>query len=184
MTLPLEQIKFTFSLEASITEGLFFLIVDIKMINDCTICCYLALPNLSDLLPLRAPARCLRSADANSLSTIRTKRRTRGDGAFSGAEPPLERALHWHESGSQSIIQTSPQDSPLQTLFLLLTPAPHPPLLESLSTGVFYIKYYYKRKHIVEIGRDLTDIKTMEYWSCDVYSRLTPQWFLVAFKAH
>ena len=51
---------------------------------------------LSDLLPLHAPTRCLRSAGANMLKIIRTKRRTWGDRAFSAAAPSLWNALPIH----------------------------------------------------------------------------------------
>ncbi|XP_046885326.1 uncharacterized protein LOC124473723 [Hypomesus transpacificus] len=56
----------------------------------------LAPPYLSDLLPLHAPTRCLRSAGANTLKTIRAKHRTWGDRAFSVAAPFLWNALPIH----------------------------------------------------------------------------------------
>jgi len=55
----------------------------------------LAPPYLSDLLPLHAPTRCLRSTGTTALKIIRTKRRTWGDRAFSAA-PPLWNALAIH----------------------------------------------------------------------------------------
>ena len=59
------------------------LLITFKALNN------LAPSYLSDLLPLHAPTRCLRSAGANTLKTIRTKRRTWGDRAFSAAAPSL-----------------------------------------------------------------------------------------------
>ena len=77
----------------------------------------LALSYLSDLLPLHAPNRCLRSAGANTVKTIRTKHRTWGDRAFSAAAPSLWNDLppSPYPSGSQySTIQTIPQNSPFR----------------------------------------------------------------------
>uniref|UniRef100_UPI003AAD8E98 uncharacterized protein n=1 Tax=Centroberyx gerrardi TaxID=166262 RepID=UPI003AAD8E98 len=56
----------------------------------------LAPPYLSDLIPRHTPTRCLRSADATTLKTTRTKLRTWGDRAFSVAAPSLWNALPIH----------------------------------------------------------------------------------------
>ena len=56
----------------------------------------LAPPYLSDLLPLHAPTRCLRSTGANTLKTIRTKCLTWGDRALSVAAPSLWNTLPIH----------------------------------------------------------------------------------------
>ena len=64
---------------------------------------------LSELLHPYAPARCLRSADLLLLEVPRSKRKLRGDRAFSVAAPKLwnELPLHIRQASSLSIFKTS-----------------------------------------------------------------------------
>ena len=67
----------------------------------------LAPPYLSELLHPYAPARCLRSADLLLLEVPRSKRKLRGDGAFSVAAPKLwnELPLHIRQASLLSILK-------------------------------------------------------------------------------
>ncbi|XP_032879310.1 uncharacterized protein LOC116974699, partial [Amblyraja radiata] len=69
----------------------------------------LAPPYLSELLHLYAPARCLRSADQLLLEVPRSKRKLRGDRAFSVAAPALWNTLplHIRQAPSLSIFKSS-----------------------------------------------------------------------------
>lgn len=68
----------------------------------------LAPPYLSELLHPYAPAWCLRSADLLLLEVQRSKRKLRGDRAFSVATPKLwnELPLHIRQASSLSIFKT------------------------------------------------------------------------------
>ncbi len=69
----------------------------------------LAPPYLSELLHPYAPARCLRSADQLLLEVPRSKRKLRGDKAFSVAAPKLWNGLplHIRQAPSLSVFKTT-----------------------------------------------------------------------------
>ena len=72
---------------------------------------FLAPPYLSELLHHYAPVRCLRSADQLLLEVPRSKRKLRGERAFSTAGPKLWNylPLHIRQALSLSIFKTHPK---------------------------------------------------------------------------
>ena len=98
---------------------------------------------LSDLLPLHAPTRCLRSAGTNTLKTIRTKHWTWGDRAFSAAAPSLwnDLPLPIRLAPNIALFKQSLKTHLFNLAFTWTSPAPSPPLLDLYASFLYNILF-------------------------------------------